>query len=169
MHAVTRPLPAAALVFALLAALAHPAAADRRADTTCAGDGCEATARSGEPARRHGGRSKQQSPVTCKYKNMRLDPTYTMLRPDGSVIQGDGTGQWYERQCVDARDLAQIEEARGPNPDETARIFSIMDGLHAIRRQPVYIQNRTVPDLVEEARSRLAFPAPTPRFSPASP
>ena len=169
MHAVTRRLPAAALALAALGALTHPAAADRRADTTCAGDGCEAIARSGGPARRHGGRSKKPSPVTCKYKNMRLDPTHTMLRPDGSTVQGDGTGQWYERQCVDARDLAQIEEARGANPDETAQIFGLMDGLHAIQRQPVYIRNRTVPDLVEEARSRLHFPAATPRFSPASP
>ena len=168
MHAVTRPT-AALLAFALLGTLASPATADRRADTTCAGDGCEATARSDGRARRHGGRSKQPSPVTCKYKNMRLDPTYTMLRPDGSNVQGDGTGQWYERQCVDARDLARIEEGLGPNPDETTQIFGVMDQLHAIQRQPVYIRNRTVPDLVEEARSRLQFPAATPRFSPASP
>lgn len=169
MHAVTRPLPAAVLAISLVAAMVQPAAADRRADTTCAGDGCEATARSGGPAHRPGGRSKRPSPITCKYKNMRLDPTYTMLRPDGSAIEGDGTGQWYERHCVDARDWARIEEALGPNPDDTTQILGLMEGLRATERQPVYIRNRTVPDLVEEARSRLQFPTATPRFAPASP
>ena len=38
MHAVTRRTPAIALAVALLSGLAGPAAADRRADTTCSGD-----------------------------------------------------------------------------------------------------------------------------------
>ena len=168
MHAVTRRNASIGLAIALLSGLAGPASADRRADTTCAGDGCEATAVNREPAR-YGTRSKTPSPITCRYQNMRIDPNATMLRPDGSTITGDGTGQWFERQCVDARDLARINDAAGPNPDETTRIFSFMDQLHAVQRQPVYIRTRQVPELLDEARSQLQFPVLAPRFSPASP
>lgn len=168
MHAVTRRTATIALAIALLSGISGPAAADRRADTTCSGDGCEATAENRTPTR-YGNGAKAPSPITCRYKNMRLDPTATMLRPDGSTITGDGAGQWFERQCVDARDLATIDEAAGPNPDETARIFSMMDQLRAIQRQPVYIRTRQVPELIDEARSQLQFPVLAPRFSPASP
>ncbi|HVW35148.1 MAG TPA: hypothetical protein VHL53_21625 [Acidimicrobiia bacterium] len=166
---MTRPLTTAALAFTLLAAAAGPALADRRADTTCAGDGCEATARGDQPGHRYGGRSKSASPITCQYKNMRLDPTYTMLRPDGSTVQGDGTGQWYERQCFDTGELARIAEAAGPNPDDFTAITTVMEQLQAINRQPVYLHTREIPSLVEEARSKLVFPPATPRFAPSGP
>jgi hypothetical protein len=168
MHAVNRRTAAVGFAIALVATLAGPAAADRRADTTCAGDGCEATAENHEPAH-YGAHSKTPSPVTCRYKNMGIDPNATMLRPDGSAITADGTGQWFERQCVDARDLARINDAAGPNPDEITHVFSIMEQLQAVQRQPVYIRTRQVPELIDEARSRLQFPILTPRFSPSSP
>jgi hypothetical protein len=85
------------------------------------------------------------------------------------VVQGDGLGQWFERQCVDSRDLEKINDAVGPNADEASRITAIMQQLQAVQRQPVYIRHRQVPELIDEAKSRLQFPGLTPKFSPASP
>jgi hypothetical protein len=170
MHSLKRPAAVAALVLAAISASAPMASADRRADTRCYGDGCEASASSREQRIiRRNGRSRSRSPITCQYKNMRLDPNSSMLRPDGSVMQGDGTGQWFERQCVDTQELADISDSVGPNADETSRIRGIMQQINAVQRQPVYIRGRQVPDLIDEAKSRLQFPLLAPRFSPASP
>jgi hypothetical protein len=172
VHAVTRHRPSAVLAVAglLLVGSATPASAGRLARASCSNDNCEADARSQDDSPARGGRrSGSTNPVTCRYVNMRVDPNFALVRPDGSVVQGDGTGQWYERQCVDARELAKISEAAGPNPDEVSNIRAVMDQIQAIDRRPIYVRTRDLPALVDEARSRLAFPLLTPKFSPAAP
>ncbi|HZQ78541.1 MAG TPA: hypothetical protein VFE55_14495 [Acidimicrobiia bacterium] len=158
-----------ALTCALLLIPRTPAHARGVADTVCDNDGCDATATSSHDGWQGTNRQYGSNPITCRYKNMGLDPQYTLIRPDGSVVQGDGTGQWFERQCVDSRELAKIDDAVGPNADEASKITAIMQQVQAVQRQPVYIRNRQVPELIDEARSRLVFPLLTPRSSPASP
>ena len=171
MHAVNRPLTAAAITLLFLSGWMPAAEAGRKADTRCDGDGCEATA--GSQADNWRGirkKAKTPNPVTCRYRNMGLAPDFVLLRPDGSVVPTDGTGQWYERQCVDARELARINETYGGSPDEVSRIVGVQQQIQAMQRQPVYLRTRPdVPALAEEARSRLVFPALTPRFAPAAP
>jgi hypothetical protein len=171
VHTVTRRRLAATLLIttAVAAGSVPPASAGRLARASCSNDACEADARSQGDAHGSGRKTTSTNPITCQYKNMRVDPNFALVRPDGSVVQGDGTGQWYERQCVDTRELARISEAAGPNPDEFARITATMQQIQAIDRRPAYLHTREVPSLVDEARSRLVFPAATPRFSPAAP
>lgn len=171
MHPLKRPLPVAVITVLVLAAWIPAAEAGRKADTRCDGDGCEATAGNhAEPGRGTRRKSATPNPVTCRYRNMRLDPSFVFHRPDGSIVPTDGTGQWYERQCVDARELAKIDEAYGGSQDDAARIVGFREGIRAIQRQPVYLRSRPdVPALAEEARSRLVFQPLAPRFAPASP
>ena len=172
MHALTRRRRSAVLAIAglLLVGSATPVKAGRLARASCSNDSCEADAWSqNDPSARGGRRSGSTNPITCRYVNMRLDPTFALVRPDGSVEQGDGTGQWSERQCVDARELARISEAAGPNPNETSNVRAIMDQIQAIDRRPIYVRTRDLPALVDEARSRLVFPPMSPKFSPAAP
>lgn len=171
MHAVNRRVTTAAIVLLLLAGWAPAAEAGRKADTRCDGDGCEATAGSqadgwrGTPKK-----GRTPNPVTCRYRNLGLASDFVLRRPDGSVVPTDGTGQWYERQCVDAGELAKINENYGGSQDEASRILGLQQQLQAIQRQPVYLRSKPdVPALAEEARSRLVFPPLTPRFAPAAP
>jgi len=164
-----RRVTVAIVAFALLLHTAVPVQACGVADTACDNEGCDATAKSSHDEWRGPTRGRGSNPVTCRYKNLDLDPQYTLIRPDGSVVQGDGTGQWFERQCVDSREMAKISDAVGPNADEASQIANIWQQVQAVQRQPVYIRNRQVPELIDEARSRLQFPLLTPRFSPASP
>src|SRR5581483_6129348 len=153
----------------LLLGSAVPTDARVAAHTTCDGDGCDAQATSSSPGEHHGKGRSGSNPISCQYTKLDLPPTSTMYRPDGTPVVPDGDGQWFERQCVDSRDLAKINDAVGPNADEASKIAAIMQQVQAVRRQPVYIRNRQVPELIDEARSRLQFPLLTPRFSPASP
>jgi hypothetical protein len=164
-----RRVAAVMVAWALLVTSAAPAHARGVGDTACDHDGCDATAKSSRDAWRGRNWRRGSNPVTCRYKNLGLDPQYALIRPDGSVVQGDGTGQWFERQCVDSRDLAKINDATGANGDEASKIAAIMQQVRAVQRQPVYIRSRQVPELIEEAKSRLQFPMLTSRFSPASP
>ena len=169
---MTRPALTATALAALLlvGSWAPPAHAGRLADTRCNGEGCEATAgRNDDSPRRGRRRSATSNPVTCRYRDLQLDPNFVLHRPDGSVVEVDGTGQWYERQCVDARELAKISETYGGTGDPSMDTIGLMQQLQAIDRRPVYLRTRPVPALVEEARSRLVFPALRPKFSPADP
>jgi hypothetical protein len=168
---VKRQLAATVITLVVLAAWVPTAEAGRKADTRCDGDGCEATAGTQtEPRRGTRGKPRPPNPVTCRYRNMRLDPSFVFLRPDGSVVPTDGAGQWYERQCVDARELARINETYGGNQDEVSRILNLQQQVRAIERRPVYLRTRPdAPALAEEARSRLVFLPLTPKFAPASP
>lgn len=165
------PVIVAAVSLAVIGAWIPAAEAGRKADVRCEGDGCEAIAGTQTDTRR-GTKKKPRSPspVTCRYRNMRVDPNVVMHRPDGSVIPTDGTGQWYERQCIDARELAAITETYGGDQDEMTRTLALQDQVRAVERRPVYLRPRgAAPALAEEARSRLVFPPLTPKFAPAAP
>lgn len=164
-----RRVAAVAFICALLIGSASPVHARGVADTACDNDGCDATAKSSNGGWRSPNRGRGSNPITCRYKNLDLDPQYALVKPDGSVVQGDGTGQWFERQCVDSRELAKIDDAIGPNADEATKIAAVMQQVRAVQRQPVYIRSRQIPELIDEAKSRLQFPPMTPRSSPSSP
>ncbi|MEW6474361.1 MAG: hypothetical protein AB1679_19080 [Actinomycetota bacterium] len=159
----------ATVTLVLLLSAAPPADARVQAHTTCEGDGCDAKAASSISGEHRARGRRKSNPISCRYARLPMPPDATLYRPDGTTIVPDGDGQWFERQCVDTRELAKISDSASPNADEASKIRAIMQQIHAVQRQPVFIRTRDVPDLIEEAKSRLQFPVLTPKFSPASP
>ena len=91
----------------------------------------------GSTPAKHGGGAAEQ----CIYTPLPMSATDSVVDVDGSVIQGDGTGGWYEKVCANGTDYwgAVYVRPRQINPEE----------------------------LAAEARRYLALPAPVPVFSPA--
>jgi hypothetical protein len=159
----------ATLTLALLVAAAAPVSAGGIAHTNCDNEGCDATASSSRERTNSGGHRRASSPLTCQYRKLDVPPDAVFYRPDGSPLEVDGTGRWFERDCVDARDLATIQSRYANGGDEISRTMALVDSVRAVQRQPLYLRPAVIPDLVEEARSRLEFPVLNPKFAPASP
>jgi hypothetical protein len=107
--------------------------------------------------------------VTCSYYRLDVPDGTLLTRPDGSPIPANGPGRWFEKVCVDARETAAIEAAFPDRTDPIADTRALQSIVRSPDRTPVFIPTADTPALIDEARSRLTFPDPQPRFSPSSP
>lgn len=131
----------ASSLFLAVAALsvAPPALAERGGGVECGETICDALARSNEskPSNGDGG---SPSTVQCTYRPVDLPAGTVVYELDGTPIVVDGTGQWYDYDCVDA------------------------DGGHT--GGMVYSRPKSAEDLRNEARARLAIPSLRPTLNP---
>lgn len=130
------------VVLALLCT-ASPADADSGGGyTRCDNESCEAQA-----IREHHedgtGSSAPTDPLTlpCTYRPMDVPADHAVYSPDGTLVEVDGTGQWYERICT-------------------------LQGFEVIR-DAMYIHPANPVELREEARERLVFPTLPVTLNPA--
>jgi hypothetical protein len=144
------------------------ALARSRVRAACDDVGCEAGAATetggGGHSRAHG-----SHPVTCSYYHLDVPDGTVVTRPDGSPIPADGPGRWFEKVCVDARETAAIQAAFPDRTDPITDTLAVQSIVRSPDRTPVFIRTADTPALIDEARSRLTFPDPQPRFSPSSP
>ena len=121
------------MCIAAVGVCARPATADTggAAHTDDAGIAHEAHTDSGSTA---GGKSARRQ---CTYTPLSIAGDEALLDVDGSHIEVDGTGFWYEKWCE-------------------GNVFI----------GAVYISRRDPTDLIEEARRHLALPLPDPTTSP---
>ncbi|MEW6472909.1 MAG: hypothetical protein AB1679_11610 [Actinomycetota bacterium] len=145
-----------------------PAIARNRVRAVCDDEGCEAGAAT-ERAGARRGRARSWNPVSCRYYRLDVPDGTVLTRPDGSPIAADGPGRWFEKVCVDARETAAIEAAFPDRADPINDTLALQSIVRAPDRTPVFIRTADTPALIEEARSRLTFPDPQPRFAPSSP
>jgi|GEM_PF-952998 len=172
MHRLKRTALTAAVTTVAFILPAGRALAGGMAHSSCQGDGCEADATSTRGGATAGGphrRGGTPSPISCRYQPLDVPAGAMMFRPDGSAITADGSGRWMERVCVDARDAANITARFPDHADPITSTMAMQEILRAVNRQAVYIAPKAVPDLVEEARSKLVFPTLQPRFAPSAP
>lgn len=122
----------------VLLATASPAAAERGGGVECGRTVCDVIARSDGSQQSGGGGSP--STVQCTYKPANLPPGTVVYSPDGTPIVVDGTGQWFDYDCVDG------------------------DGGHT--GGMVYSKPKSAEDLRNEARARLVMPSLRPTLNP---
>ena len=138
-------------------------------DRHCDNAGCEAVA--GVDSARSGAathKRRKPSTRTCQYLPMELDPTASIVRPDGTTITGDGNGRWVEQVCSDRSELADVE-AQYPGSDPIDVTRRLQQSLDLIDRRALFVRPGNLTSLVDEARSRLSFPTLHPRYAPAQP
>lgn len=166
-----RRLSPALAVTTVVLLMAVPApeveARSRRVRAVCDDAGCEAGART-EDTRSRRRRWRGPNPVICRYYHLDVPEGVVLTRPDGSPIPADGPGRWFEKVCVDARQIAAVDTAFPDRADPVMETLAFQQILRAPDRTPVFLTTQT-PVLVQEALSRLTFPDAEPRFSPSSP
>lgn len=160
----------AAIALAVFVSLLEPpvALARSRVRAACDDVGCEAGAstETGGGGRK---RARSSNPVTCSYYRLDVPDGTVLTRSDGSPILAEGPGRWFEKVCVDARETAAIQAAFPDRTDPITDTLAVQSIVRSPDRTPVFIPTADAPALIDEARSRLTFPDPQPRFSPSSP
>ena len=157
------------LLVGLLVALTAPvesaeARSSRSATATCNDTACLSEAKSveGVPGRRPRGRKRSSS--ACTYRPTEIPEGTPVYRPDGSVIEVDGTGRWYDKRCDTVGG-----EARYVDPVAGAAFGA---GSFAPREtsELVYLRRRAVQpaEIAMEALGYLALPEPTVTTNPPS-
>lgn len=106
--------------------------------------------------------SQRRTPSACTFSLLDVPHTTPVYRPDGSVIEVDGTGRWYEKRCkTEAPGARYVDPVLGSfysqgsfTPRETTDL--------------VYLHRRSADpaELVDQAFGHLPLPAPAPRTSP---
>jgi hypothetical protein len=153
------------LVLATSVVVSSPpaSAASKSARAECDDQGCSSSARSVERTPGRPGRARRRTPSACSYRPLEVPPTTPVYRPDGSVIEVDGTGRWYEKRCESV-----VGEARFVDP-LVGSVFA--QGSFAPREttELVYLRRRPAAppeELAMEALGQLPLPEPSIATSP---
>lgn len=140
------------------------ARASGTATATCDSAGCLSEAKSVESAPGHRSRSGRRTPSACTYEPTDIPEGTPVYRPDGLVLEADGTGRWYNKRCDEV-----AGEARFVDPVAGAAFGA---GSFAPRETSefVYLRRRSVQpaDLAIEALGYLALPEPAITTNPPS-
>lgn len=155
------------LCIGLSAALTVPvepalARGSRSATATCDDDSCTSEAKSVQEISGGRSRPRRRSPSACTYHSTDVPDGTPVYRPDGSVIETDGTGRWYDKRCKTEGGEPRFVDpvagnAFGPGsfaPRETTDL--------------VYLRRRAVQpaDIATEALGYLTLPEPAIATSP---
>lgn len=164
MHRLTTLVVAVLLLATSAVVSPAPAeAASKSARAECDDQGCSSSAHSVERTAGRPGRARRRSPSACSYRPLEVPPTTPVYRPDGSVIEVDGTGRWYEKRCDSV-----VGEARFVDPV----VGSVLgQGSFAPREttELVYLRRRPAAppeELAMEALGQLPLPEPSIATSP---
>src|SRR5581483_4221682 len=148
----------------LTAAVASPIpaeAASKSAKAQCDDQGCSSSARSVERTPGRPGGARRRTPSACSYRPLEVPPTTPVYRPDGSVIEVDGTGRWYEKRC-------KIDVPQSSAPSGSAHGLGEV-GRRAETTDLVYLRRRPAAppeELAMEALGQLPLPEPSLATSP---
>lgn len=155
------------LSFTVAAAVTVPVApararSGRSAKANCDGSGCIAEASDVESGSTHHTGSRHRSPNSCTFVPLDLPDGTPVYRPDGSVVEVDGTGRWYDKRCENV-----VGEPRFVDPVAGAT-FGPGSFTPRETSEPVYLHRRAAQpvDIAREALDYLALPAPTIATSP---
>lgn len=142
-----------------------PAAAKsgRSAKANCDDAGCLSQAQSvSEGPGRAASRGRKRTPSACSFKVLDVPDGTPVYRPDGSVIEVDGTGRWYDKRCK-----REGGEARYVDPVAGAA-FGTGSFAPQETSELVYLRRRAVQpaEIAMEALGYMPLPAPAITTSP---
>ena len=165
MHRLSRAGVGLLVVAATLApADTASARAGKSAKAECDNLGCVGSATNVQEVPGRGrARPRRRSPSACTFHPVDIPAGTPVYRPDGSVIEVDGTGRWYEKRCQ-----AVVGEARFVDP-VIGGAFGAGSFAPRDTTEMVYLRRRpTAPpeELAMEALGQLPLPEPSIATSP---
>jgi hypothetical protein len=137
-------------------------AGSKSAKAECDDTGCASSVRSVEeiPGRRRSG-PRRRAPSACTFRVVDVADGTPIYRPDGSVIEVDGTGRWYEKRCRVEVPPSSAPFGTSPGVGEVGRRAETTELVY-LRRRPAAPPQ----ELAMEAMGELPLPEPAIATSP---
>lgn len=136
----------------------------RSAKANCDGTGCVSEASNVQEVSGSPHRPRRRIPSACTFQHLDIPDGTPVYRPDGSVIETDGTGRWYDKVC----------ETEGGQPRFVDPVAGATFGQGSFAPREtsdlVYLRRRAVQpaDMAMEALGFLTLPEPAIATSPPS-